>query len=687
MVPTVGLSLRAGTHLITALALSLQLLLAPFAPPPGVPSAPGLRQATAGKDIAARLAAPLAGPQQAAPLLPLAMSLSPVTTTVDLNTPLTLTLRITNSNPITLAAPRLQLPVNPAVRYLSGPGLTGEAVHEATLEMPAFPPTSTHLLTLTLHLIAAPDAAPITLPFQLHTVETTATLTTITLQPTQAQPLPAQAPAENNPTPGNPPTPPGAAAYTGAATHAYNIPIPPGSGGLQPSLTLAYGSRGVDSLIAPLMSDGFGLGWSLAQPQISNGNATRLFSFDEGFTPHRFTLNLNGASYRLQPFALDPDNRHGRYVALGDASLLIEYVADVTGPNSTGEYWRVRTGAGITYRFGYSADAEQAIAPINGQLNAGQPKNPDITASAWKLDRISDLYGRHVVYQYATACGKAYGNPNQCRSPYTEVDVAVQTISYNFVNGTPATVVAFDLQDDAGNDVCYNNDAAKQDTYMTAGCFRPRRVTVHQDNHLVSATTFTYDAGYTHHDDSHNISLHYWFLSGITPYGADFNEQTGSGTPLPAQTFTYAQNTHYTSCQGDDCARLLTRVNNGYGAVTTLTYERWDNSDINAKHPAGRWFAVARLDTWDGVMQKYGVEPANVATQYTREDGHGCYDVINSGCYLADTLASSALVGFDTVTINTSEPAHGDTPISEQRQEFLVNNYWLNGKNSYTALP
>ena len=62
MVPTVGLSLRAGIHLITALALSLQLLLTPFATPPGVPSAPGLRQATAGKDIAARRAAPLAGP-------------------------------------------------------------------------------------------------------------------------------------------------------------------------------------------------------------------------------------------------------------------------------------------------------------------------------------------------------------------------------------------------------------------------------------------------------------------------------------------------------------------------------------------------------------------------------------------------------------------------------------------------
>ena len=33
MVPTVGLSLRAGIHLITALALLLQLLLSPFTPP------------------------------------------------------------------------------------------------------------------------------------------------------------------------------------------------------------------------------------------------------------------------------------------------------------------------------------------------------------------------------------------------------------------------------------------------------------------------------------------------------------------------------------------------------------------------------------------------------------------------------------------------------------------------------
>ena len=62
MVPTVGLSLRAGTHLITAFALLLQLLLTPFATPPSVPPTPGLRQATVGRDMAARLAAPLAGP-------------------------------------------------------------------------------------------------------------------------------------------------------------------------------------------------------------------------------------------------------------------------------------------------------------------------------------------------------------------------------------------------------------------------------------------------------------------------------------------------------------------------------------------------------------------------------------------------------------------------------------------------
>ena len=51
--------------------------------------------------------------------------------------------------------------------------------------------------------------------------------------------------------------------FTGAATYGMQIWVPPGPGGLQPDLTLAYNSQVVDSALNKTQASWVGMGWSL----------------------------------------------------------------------------------------------------------------------------------------------------------------------------------------------------------------------------------------------------------------------------------------------------------------------------------------------------------------------------------------------------------------------------------------
>ncbi|MCB8952729.1 MAG: hypothetical protein H6650_12010 [Ardenticatenales bacterium] len=176
--------------------------------------------------------------------------------------------------------------------------------------------------------IAAPTPPPITPPFHLHTVKPPPPLTTITLQPTQKTAIAAT--NAKQPHPWEP-------TYTQRARlHQRPPPTHPiGSGGLQPPSPLASCS-GVDT--APPSGDG-----ASASLVAHNHKSTTAqhhppdIQLSTETAPPLPPPQLNGASYRLQPIALDPDNRHGRYVALG-ASRISDYVA-VTSPNFQ-QAWR-----------------------------------------------------------------------------------------------------------------------------------------------------------------------------------------------------------------------------------------------------------------------------------------------------------------------------------------------------------
>ncbi|MCI0397132.1 MAG: hypothetical protein L0322_19625, partial [Chloroflexi bacterium] len=515
--------------------------------------------------------------------------------------------------------------------------------------------------------------------------------------------------------------PPGASGFTGAANYSYAFSVPPGAGGLAPSLSLSYGSRGVDSMKDPVMSTGFGAGWSMPQAEISNGNATEMYLANGGnghnFDNRLFTLVLNGVTHHLEPLALDPEGRHGRYIANGDPSLYIEYKDNAPG-NVTGEYWIVRASDGTTYTFGLTEDAEQVVAPISAFHNSTQPRNDGFAAASWKLDSITNLYsqesGRQVDYVYRSKCVEDFdNNPGGCLrystpdlhvaesddpawNPQTpaqsygkfrsEVDVAVHLIRYNFVNSVAQTEISFGY---------YGKNwglVRLEGAFMTVGHLRPWDIVIKQASNVVAAYTFVYGEN-EHYLPPGVADTQFWWLMEVRHYGSDYGQP--EALPLPVQSFFYEEFTNHSSCGWDGpsgnpppnwvCVPLLIRVNNGYGANTKLVYGRLDNN--GNPHPDGDWFHVTDIYTWDGTKYIYDGNNASAGSHilYNRTGYTACYDTgenLGVGCRSPRSEASDALAGFNGVQVEVQKPngSGGWTTLSYQRQTFYVDPYWLNGK-------
>ncbi len=480
-------------------------------------------------------------------------------------------------------------------------------------------------------------------------------------------------------------TPPGASEYTGAAQFSYPITVVPGVGGLTPDLTLHYNSGGLDNIRPLVMSNGFGEGWSLPQAQIINGNAPRLYNANgysgccHNFATTRFTLELNGVSYHLQPLT---SGRHGRYTALGDPSLYIEFingVANSTLANVTGEYWLIRTADGTSYRFGFNEDAEQVVAPIstNTNYNESQPRNDLYMAYSWKLDTVTSIDGNKILYTYTTTCGTQFGSTSQCRPVAngvddTEVDVALDTIQYNFhhIFGYRTTIdFSYNLR---------NNSALGQSSYIVAGRYQPATIEIIHEGQTIKSYEFNYELHSHVWDGSAYLNTDFWMLTSITERGSN-----GINT-LPPTTFTYEQKANK-SCDNDinnqiHCIGLLTKIDNGYGAVTKLFYGEFGD----------RYYRVTDIYTWDGVEHVYNNSVnGNAAThiEYDRTGASICYDKDGNGCRSPFTdAASGALVGFDKVTIRVFDTAAPNNALSEVRKTFNTTNYWLNGKTVTSSI-
>jgi YD repeat-containing protein len=483
------------------------------------------------------------------------------------------------------------------------------------------------------------------------------------------------------------------------------------------------------------MSQGFGAGWSLPSAEIVNGNAASWYDVAndgsgvcDSFDPTAYTLYLNGASYPLEYIDTTPNmSRHGEYTAVGDPSLRIrqEVHNSEIDPNNnhnvTGEYWEVATGDGTVYLFGFNEHAEQVIGPLKGldcEANAAQPRNhQEFAATSWKLEQVTNVYGETIYYEYGTKCGiydgcRRYnlnsntipesniGNngiyifPDSGAQPAgkfrTEVDVALSTIRYNDAQNTE---ILFSYEEQNSSLIhAVGNAVGDTIFFMKVGFFRPDHLVVQHEGNVVSAYHFDYDSEKHVRHDNDNNSTDFWWLTGITAYGADYDIVTQTGTSLPPPEFFYDKD-NKNGCGLNDidekeqewvCVPFLTRVESGYGAVSKLKY-----TDIINEQETD-WYIVTQVETWDGIEYIYSGEGIGNKAQsrivYDRTGFVRCHDREGHGCDNPSDEESDALVGFSGVAIEVQKyesSISGWVTLSKQMKTFDVGEvevYWLNGK-------
>src|SRR3989338_5223363 len=160
--------------------------------------------------------------------------------------------------------------------------------------------------------------------------------------------------------------------FPGAATYSYGLEVPPGTNGLQPSLSLSYNSQGMRSRPSFL-----GAGWSLTQNYIMR---------DANFTPYNttddeFVLLLNGQSFTLVYVPED-----GFYHTETETFARVQNLSGAA--NTLGQYWLVTLKDGTQLRFGYNSESEL-------MSNTGKGY-----ALKWSLDQVEDTHSNKIFYSY-----------------------------------------------------------------------------------------------------------------------------------------------------------------------------------------------------------------------------------------------------------------------------------------------
>ncbi len=156
--------------------------------------------------------------------------------------------------------------------------------------------------------------------------------------------------------------------FPGAGAYIYEIEVPKGTVGLQPSLTILYNSQSAIQRPSVL-----GSGWSLTENNIiRNVNYTINDSRDDYFTfslgNSKLKVYYNGSAFNAE---------------LNPREYKIENLT-----NNGKIYWIITTRDGVKYRFGYNNDS---------LLDSNTGRNYSVK---WSLDQVQDTHDNKIFYTY-----------------------------------------------------------------------------------------------------------------------------------------------------------------------------------------------------------------------------------------------------------------------------------------------
>jgi RHS repeat-associated protein len=353
--------------------------------------------------------------------------------------------------------------------------------------------------------------------------------------------------------------------FTGAATYNLPIQVPPGPGGLQPSLELSYNSQIVDAATSRTQASWVGMGWSLDTGYIQrNMNKTMDYLGDD-----TFSLSINGIGGTILPIA-DQD---------GDGDTGTEYTVDYQ--LASNNYWRIRRYVKTGLVGGYPGDFSYWVVydKIGTQYYFGNyadggmgghawyPAYPNGCSSInietwrWSLTRVRNISGKELTYTYQAENTPKYKYGCSGYQANTTLAVYPQYITYANNRYRIEFITSNNRTDYDGNwelaysivfymrlrlsEIRIENDADGNGTFET---LVKKYLLNYQDGLVFPGVTWR-TVGLT------------TSLKSITEYGLN------GANHLPTISFTYGDVMH------------LTTAENGYGGEISYTYEEWHASE------------------------------------------------------------------------------------------------------------
>lgn len=323
--------------------------------------------------------------------------------------------------------------------------------------------------------------------------------------------------------------------FTGAMVFQVPLNIPPGRHGMQPNLQLIYRSSGPDNEA--------GHGWTVELGSIERNTRLGLnFSSDD------FVFRVGGATQEL--------------VFTTTGSGYREYRAKIEGPFTRfrkydAGYWDATDRVGRVSRFGFTdpSQVHSALSPTN--------------VYAWKLDRITDPQGNYLTVSYY--------KPSPGYITYlSQIQYAVHPSA-----PTPPITISFHRDNTvSAPGYAYSVDFSFQQTQEKYAGFSERYRTIAiwkgttpggSGTTLIRAFALTQGKRSGQNTPNQLQQVQAWGADATVTIGAypdDPNDGTitpGPTPPGPPLTLTY------TATQAPQYD-LLTTIQNGLGATTTITY-------------------------------------------------------------------------------------------------------------------
>ncbi len=378
--------------------------------------------------------------------------------------------------------------------------------------------------------------------------------------------------------------------HSGSATYSYPLEVPPGSGGLQPSINLIYNSASVDEMKNKKdVGSWVGIGWSLG-----------LGSVKYDLENDEYLISFDGASYSK----LVSDG-NGIYHTIPESFYKI---------TNNGQQWDAYDTNGTHYRFGGTNDSRQYYYN---------------TSYRWDLSYIQDVNsGNSINVSYVQdawpLCRDKSGNPVPCPESFIR-SAYPQHIKYN--NGSV--------------DIQFNSSYSSLDpTYGPYRLDNPQYsavvenrqldfIDIKVDGILVREYVFNYSTTQDYYSSDYGGT---WYagthiLNSVTENGSD------GITQLPATAFSYVNESisycdpeyipdydprtrTYSGNPGNPAWLTwpyLARATNGYGATVNYTYSErslpWDESQIEgASGLTSTWSAAPNdfyASSFDGKIWHY----------------------------------------------------------------------------------